>query len=109
LYNVQINYNRGQNCWENFQITKKKKKTEEIYLRHQKSSSLPPKTMLQYACVQHHPNTNNIGQGERVDAISVAEVFMIGPKSPLKNVSKIHNPFWPRMQLVPVGKKILQK
>jgi len=40
-------------------------KTTKIYLKHQKSSPLPPKTMLLYACVQPHPNTNNIGRGER--------------------------------------------
>jgi len=34
--------------------------------------------MLQYACVQHNPNKNNIGCGERGNAIIiVALVFMI--------------------------------
>jgi len=51
----------------------------------------PPKTMLQYACVQHHPNTNNIGQGGEGDTIIVSVPFMTDLTS--TNDSKILNPF----------------
>jgi len=38
--------------------------------------------MILYACVQPHPNTNNIALGEGGGAIIVDKVFTIGPKSP---------------------------
>jgi len=69
---------------------------QKVYLKHQKSSPLPPRTMLLYACVQHHPNTNNIGRGERGGCHHWSSSFHDWSKIS-HNFSKILNPFWPRL------------